>query len=142
MLLELNAEVCLMDGKQTKIGIIDTKCDVIGVLEQAWKQALLVGETYAPRGISRMPPLEFRTPKGVSRPTFVYIPTILHHIVFELLKNSLRATLDSKQDSISLPPIRIVISSGKEDMIIKIADQGGGVARSDFVGLQTYCKLF
>jgi len=34
------------------------------------------------------------------------------------------------QESVSLPPIRVVVAKGAEDVTIKIADRGGGVPRS------------
>ena len=40
-------------------------------------------------------------------------------------------TLDAnEQEQISLPSVRVIIVKGAEDITIKIADKGGGVARS------------
>jgi pyruvate dehydrogenase kinase 2/3/4 len=121
-----------------RIGIIDTQTDVVAVIEEAWERAKLVAMRQYQ---CVMPELEFRTPKNNPRPHFVYIPTILHHIVYELLKNSIRATIETRGlNAKPYPSIRIVISSGKEDMIIKIADLGGGVGRSEFDNLQGYMQ--
>ena len=58
---------------------------------------------------------------GVSGLRFPYIPHHLHHIVFELTKNSLRAVADRFSDSEDAePPIRVVISRGDEDITIKV----------------------
>ena len=63
--------------------------------------------------------------------TFAYVPTHLHHMVFELVKNSLRAVqeryIDSDHDC---PPIRVVVTDGDEDVTIKISDEEGGIPRS------------
>lgn len=41
--------------------------------------------------------------------TFAYVPSHLHHMVFELVKNSLRAVQDKyEHDDIAMPPIRCV----------------------------------
>ena len=77
--------------------------------------------------------------------TFTYVPSHLHYVLFELLKNAMRATVerhgdtDDRQACLSvLPPIRIVIVLGDEDVCIKIADEGGGIARSEIDSLWTY----
>ena len=51
---------------------------------------------------------------------FPYIPSHLHHIMFELTKNSLRAVADRfEYGDAPAPPIRVVISQGGEDITIK-----------------------
>lgn len=71
--------------------------------------------------------------------TFAYVPTHLHQMVFELVKNSLRAVeeryMDTDQDS---PPIRVVVADGDEDVTIKISDEGGGIPRSGISKIWTY----
>ena len=66
--------------------------------------------------------------------TMAYIPSHLYYIMFELLKNSMRAVAEfhgDDEDS-ELPPVKIIIGSGKEseDVVIKISDLGGGIPRS------------
>jgi len=58
---------------------------------------------------------------------FPYIKEHLEYIIFELLKNSMRATLLAHQNSPSLPPIRATIAAGQNDVGIRISDQGGGL---------------
>ena len=77
--------------------------------------------------------------------TFTYVPSHLHYVLFELLKNAMRATVERHSGAdenpgcaSSLPPIRIVIVLGDEDVCIKIADEGGGIARSEIDSLWTY----
>eukprot|EP00271_Cylindrocystis_brebissonii_P012067 TRINITY_DN3013_c0_g1_i1.p1 TRINITY_DN3013_c0_g1~~TRINITY_DN3013_c0_g1_i1.p1 ORF type:complete len:171 (+),score=29.23 TRINITY_DN3013_c0_g1_i1:182-694(+) len=68
-----------------------------------------------------------------------YVPTHLHQMLFELVKNSLRAVqerfLDSDKEA---PPIRIVVADGIEDVTIKISDEGGGIPRSGLPRIWTY----
>jgi pyruvate dehydrogenase kinase 2/3/4 len=72
--------------------------------------------------------------------TFPYIPTYLHYILLELLKNSLRATMETHMHSATLPHVQVVIADGteNEDVVIKIADEGGGIPRSQMDQIWSY----
>ncbi|KAL7001902.1 [pyruvate dehydrogenase (acetyl-transferring)] kinase [Sarracenia purpurea var. burkii] len=60
--------------------------------------------------------------------TFPYVPTHLHLMVFELLKNSLRAVQERFMDSDKVtPPVRIIVADGIDDVTIKVSDEGGGI---------------
>ncbi|XP_024993861.1 pyruvate dehydrogenase (acetyl-transferring) kinase, mitochondrial [Cynara cardunculus var. scolymus] len=70
---------------------------------------------------------------------FPYVPTHLHMMVFELVKNSLRAVQERYMDSEKVPPpIRIIVADGAEDVTIKVSDEGGGIARSGLPKIFTY----
>ncbi|OMO58580.1 hypothetical protein COLO4_34520 [Corchorus olitorius] len=71
--------------------------------------------------------------------TFPYVPTHLHLMVFELVKNSLRAVQERFMDSDKVaPPIRIIVAEGIEDVTIKVSDEGGGIPRSGLPKIFTY----
>ncbi|CAM9094422.1 unnamed protein product [Phaeothamnion confervicola] len=90
--------------------------------------------------------------------TFTFVPTHLYFILGELLKNSLRATVeharrratagvgpaidlatpDARGRVDGLPPIKVIISRGKEDIAIKVADEGGGIRRSELQHVWSY----
>uniref|UniRef100_A0A0D6R2I0 Protein-serine/threonine kinase n=1 Tax=Araucaria cunninghamii TaxID=56994 RepID=A0A0D6R2I0_ARACU len=71
--------------------------------------------------------------------SFAYVPTHLHHMVFELVKNSLRAVQERYMDSDhECPPVRVVVADGLEDVTIKISDEGGGIPRSGLPKIWTY----
>ncbi|EYU45459.1 hypothetical protein ABFS82_14G000300 [Erythranthe guttata] len=71
--------------------------------------------------------------------TFPYVPTHLHLMVFELVKNSLRAVQERFMDSDKVaPPIRIIVADGLEDVTIKVSDEGGGIPRSGLPKIFTY----
>ena len=73
---------------------------------------------------------------------FPYIPSHLHHIVFELMKNSMRAVIEQHGDNLagSLPPIKVIVSQGDthEDIVIKVSDEGGGIPRSGMKRIWSY----
>ncbi len=52
--------------------------------------------------------------------TFTYIPAHVYYIMFELLKNSMRATVEVHGKKDTLPSIRIFLSEGKRDICIKV----------------------
>lgn len=71
--------------------------------------------------------------------TFPYVPSHLHLMVFELVKNSLRAVQERYMYSDKVaPPIRIIVADGIEDVTIKISDEGGGIPRSGLPKIFTY----
>ena len=52
-----------------------------------------------------------------------YVPAHLHLMVFELVKNSLRAVQERYMDSDKVsPPIRIIVADGLEDVTIKVTN--------------------
>ncbi len=83
------------------------------------------------------PPVQLICPKDLY---FPYVPGHLSHIVFELLKNSLRAVVEryGPENEDHFPPIKVIVVEGKEDITIKISDEGGGIARSAIPLIWTY----
>lgn len=74
--------------------------------------------------------------------TFPYIPTHLHYILLELLKNAMRATMEKhglKWNRMP-PPVKVVIADGaeNEDVVIKVSDEGGGICRSQMDKIWSY----
>ena len=72
--------------------------------------------------------------------TFPYVPSHLHYILLELLKNSMRATVEYHSVDGTMPPIKVVIADGEEneDVVIKVSDEGGGIRRSNMGRLWSY----
>ncbi|NWQ99844.1 PDK2 kinase, partial [Paradoxornis webbianus] len=57
----------------------------------------------------------------------VYVPSHLYHMLFELFKNAMRATVESHENSPRLPAIRVMVALGQEDLSIRMSDRGMGV---------------
>ncbi|ORY00632.1 hypothetical protein K493DRAFT_335283 [Basidiobolus meristosporus CBS 931.73] len=70
--------------------------------------------------------------------TPLYIKEYLHRSLFEILKNSLRTTIETHKRSKHLPPVKIVIAAGGEDVTIKVSDVGGGIPMSKMNNLWCY----
>ncbi|KAG6610172.1 pyruvate dehydrogenase kinase-like protein [Phytophthora cinnamomi] len=64
----------------------------------------------------------------------------LHHMLFEVIKNSMRAVVEFHGVDNDMPPIKIVIADGEdnEDVSIKISDEGGGIPRSSVSRIWSY----
>lgn len=60
-------------------------------------------------------------------------------MVFEIIKNSLRAVVEHYGlDHKDYPPVKVIVAHGKEDITIKISDEGGGIPRSAIPLIWTY----
>eukprot|EP01104_Vermistella_antarctica_P017494 TRINITY_DN61_c0_g2_i1.p1 TRINITY_DN61_c0_g2~~TRINITY_DN61_c0_g2_i1.p1 ORF type:complete len:597 (-),score=116.68 TRINITY_DN61_c0_g2_i1:65-1855(-) len=113
------------------VGVIDLRCDVRSVAEDAADRARFLCEQYysesAPINIVTIDP-----EVSGARPAihFPYVPGHLYHILFELLKNSLRASVELHGSSNEpIPPIKVVIVRGEQDLTVKISDEGGGIPK-------------
>ncbi|KAG7484359.1 hypothetical protein MATL_G00048360 [Megalops atlanticus] len=109
------------------IGSIDPNCSVVEVVTDAYETAKMLCEQYymvAPE----LKIQEFNA-KAPNKPIqAVYVPSHLFHMLFELFKNSMRATVELYDGKLEgLPPVTALVTLGKEDLSIKISDKGGGV---------------
>lgn len=114
------------------IGMISTKCNPVRVCEHAAADA----RDICLRHFGSAPKVEIF---GDNKFTFAYVPSHIHQMVFELVKNSLRAVQDNFEDSDKdAPDIRLVVAEGAEDITIKVSDEGGGIPRSGLPRIWTY----
>ncbi|CAK8682833.1 unnamed protein product [Clavelina lepadiformis] len=110
-------------------GTIDPKCDVPMVVEDAYNGAKFLCEQY----YLGAPALDIDVHNQIeesSEVNIIYVPSHLHHICFELFKNSMRATMERYPHACDVPPVQVRVTKGKSDLGIKISDAGGGASRS------------
>lgn len=147
------------NGKASKdltyVGVICTECNVKEIAEDAVETAKFICEEYY--GLFEAPEIQLIAPQELVN--FMYVPGHLIHMFFEVLKNSLRATIEFHEpllkkkmldenpnmkaedidiNDLKFPPIKVIISEGYEDIAIKISDEGGGIARSEVPLIWTY----
>ncbi|KAG6896302.1 hypothetical protein C0993_008561 [Termitomyces sp. T159_Od127] len=120
---------------QDYVGIICTKANVHDIVHEAIENARFVCEEHY--AMFRGPPVQLICPAHL---TFPYVPGHLSHICFELLKNSLRAVVErfGLGEDVAYPAIKVVVVEGREDITIKISDEGGGISRSAIPLIWTY----
>ncbi|KAF9183322.1 hypothetical protein BGZ51_004082 [Haplosporangium sp. Z 767] len=112
-----------------RIGIIEPQCDIEALIQKATQSAQFVFfqhyNTVFPPNVH----IEHAKEVGGRRVRFPVVPALLHHILFELLKNSMRATAEFHGlDKMSYPDIEVKLSSSANgDLNIQIKDQGGGL---------------
>ncbi|NXW82211.1 PDK2 kinase, partial [Alopecoenas beccarii] len=152
----LNQHTLLFDGSTNPahpkhIGSIDPHCSVANVVRDAYNMSKLLCDKY----YMCSPDLEIQevngeaggaagglgwgwgvtmvtaAPPAATSPQqpirIVYVPSHLYHMLFELFKNAMRATVESHESSPRLPPVRVMVALGQEDLAIKMSDRGLGV---------------
>ena len=56
-----------------------------------------------------------------------YVPSHLYHMLFELLKNAMRAVVERHPSDTELPPIQLFVIQGGEDLVIKVGSGPAGI---------------
>uniref|UniRef100_A0A8C9U220 Protein-serine/threonine kinase n=1 Tax=Scleropages formosus TaxID=113540 RepID=A0A8C9U220_SCLFO len=127
----INQHTLIFDGTTNPahpntIGCIDPNCNVAEVVRDAYESARMLCDQY----YLASPNLELRELANNKKQPIhiVYVPSHLYHMLFELFKNAMRATIEYHESSCSsLPPIQVMVALGGEDLSIKMSDRGGGV---------------
>ncbi|CAM2704656.1 unnamed protein product [Rotaria socialis] len=112
-------------------GIIDPSVDIVAVIQEAYSMAKQLFQQVS-YPVPKIEIQSYNSEDHSTNPvTIAYIPSHIYHIVFELLKNSLRATVERYGlDAKEYPPVRVLIVKGHEDLTIRIDDNGVGIPRS------------
>mmetsp|Transcript_42442 Transcript_42442/g.83277 ORF Transcript_42442/g.83277 Transcript_42442/m.83277 type:complete len:388 (-) Transcript_42442:152-1315(-) len=128
--------IAMMKPKQNYAGTIALQLSPVEVAQEAIADATRICEkTY---GVA--PDVEIFGHGGTPEDIRIsFVPTHLHHMLHEILKNAMRATVETYGTSCyDLPPVHIVFADGEEDWSIKVSDQGGGIKRADLDKVWSY----
>uniref|UniRef100_A0A7N6AXX2 Protein-serine/threonine kinase n=1 Tax=Anabas testudineus TaxID=64144 RepID=A0A7N6AXX2_ANATE len=136
----MNQHTLIFDGSVNPahpkhIGSIDPSCDVVEVVKDAYETSKMLCEQY----YLTSPDMQITelNSKNPGQPLhIVYVPSHLYHMLFELFKNAMRATVETHEMSPALPPIKVRVALGSEDLTIK-AGFGYGLPIS-----RLYAKYF
>lgn len=133
---------CDQNRKKQLIGVIDSECNILEILADAYDTASDLCKHYygaspemavsvinhSPRSADTKGP-SFKQWNCMTRQSLEectknrvidmhYIPTHLHHMLFELLKNAMRAVVEYNSDA--LPPINVLVCGAQENVTIKV----------------------
>jgi pyruvate dehydrogenase kinase 2/3/4 len=120
-------------------GVIQEQCRPYDVINAAAEEA----QEICDRSMGEVPEVVIAGDVDLQ---FTYVPTHMYYIVFELLKNALRATVEHSVskglEEDDFPPIEVIIARGKRDVTIKIADRGGGIPFTDVKKVWDFMFVF
>ncbi|KAF3833744.1 hypothetical protein F7725_024948 [Dissostichus mawsoni] len=120
------------------IGSIDPSCDVVEVIKDAYETSKMLCEQYYLTSPD-MEIIEVNCKSYKTTLVFLFADVICSEVthasavslLFQLdicaKLNAMRATVETHETSITLPPIKVRVSLGTEDLTIKMSDKGGGV---------------
>ncbi|KAG0336750.1 hypothetical protein BG004_007914 [Podila humilis] len=114
-----------------RVGIIEPQCDIEALINNATQSAQFV---FFQHYNTVFPPhvhIQHSKDIGGQKVRFPVVPALLHHILFEVLKNSMRATAEFHGlDKMTYPDIDVQLSSNADgDLHIRIKDHGGGMPK-------------
>jgi len=106
-------------------GIIQLECSPSEVVKRAAKDAIAVCKLH----LGQAPAVIVQEPEPS---TLTYVPMHFAYMLTEVLKNACRAVVERHGDGFDdeLPPVRVLIVHGQEDVTLKISDEGGGISRT------------
>ncbi|CAH2305763.1 Hypothetical predicted protein [Pelobates cultripes] len=129
----LNQHTLLFGGKMKVnpahpkyIGSIDPACNVVEVIKDGYENAKHLCDLYYMHS-PQLELTEFNAENPGQTIQVVYVPSHLYHMVFELFKNAMRATIEFYAESGNYPPVKVHVALGNEDLTIRMSDLGGGV---------------
>ncbi|CAK9053619.1 unnamed protein product [Durusdinium trenchii] len=67
---------------------------------------------------------------------FTFVPRYMFYILSELLKNSVRATVEHSSDSMG--PVTLVVCTGKGITSVRVSDEGGGIPTDSLTHVWSY----
>ena len=119
-------------GDPNMVGLISTRASPFDIAQQAIADAAYM----CTRTHGDAPEV---TIHGRTDLTFPYAPSHISYMLLELLKNSMRATVETHGVD-KMPRIRVIIADGEdnEDVVIKVSDEGGGIKRSNMNRIWSY----
>ena len=113
------------NSTENYVGVINKKTSPYEILKDAVDDATELCE----RKYGKSPEVIIENVNSIE---FCYIPSHLYYVLFEIVKNALRASVENEQDKIK------VIISGNDDIVIKISDRGKGIPYSDLEKIWYY----
>jgi len=117
----LSSQYLAITRENKPTSVIDPQCDPVGVVRTAASDSVRLCEYHY--GFS--PPVDV---VDVGQVRFPFIPQYLNYIMFELIKNSLRAVAETHdREGAETHPIRVIVCGDDSTVVIRVSDSGGGI---------------
>jgi len=122
------------------IGMIDPYCNVAEVVNKAYKDAAHMCKKHYNTHPELKVSIHNNCELGNIPIQFVYVPSHLFHICFELMKNSMRATMEFPPNVRAgvYPDLHITLAKSASDITLRLSDMGGGIERELIPSLFKY----
>lgn len=111
--------------------VIDSAGDPVALIQRAADEA----SSLCRHQYKRAPPVDIST---VGHICFPFIPQVLHYILFEMLKNSLRAVTERHGERCDQHPVRVLVTGDDLTVVVRVSDQGGGVHLDELDNIWSY----
>ncbi|KAJ3113185.1 hypothetical protein HDU96_003684 [Phlyctochytrium bullatum] len=116
------------------VGIVCLRTDAAEVAAEAAGDAAEVCE----REYGVSPEVEIVDGRAAGGMAFVFVPSHLHHVLFEIAKNALRAVVEKAEAEVGvgnveredMEPVWIFIEEENETLLIRVSDRGTGIPSS------------
>ncbi|CAO3631233.1 unnamed protein product [Cunninghamella blakesleeana] len=123
-----------------QVGIFNSECSATAIFNQA-----KLSVTKQLSSLSPLPSIDLYIQDNDDI-TFAYIPEQLEHILYELLSNSIKYTIQQhdqehdkkKKENDSLPPVKVTICANKTDIFFRVSDQACGIKPNVYQRLWSY----
>jgi len=115
-------------SRQKYGGVVELECDVIACLDRA----ILAASDLSTLRYGAAPDVKI---SGSEEARLPFVRAHLDYMVFELLKNSMRATVEhARRDGdvqADLPEVQVFLAKGPTELTIRISDAGGGMKKGE-----------
>ncbi|CAJ1375976.1 unnamed protein product [Effrenium voratum] len=129
----LSSQYLAITRPDTPTSVVNPECDPVGVVRSAARDAA----TLCRHHYGWSPPIDI---VDVGQVRFPFISQYLNYIMFELLKNSLRAMVEKfgSRPEAEAYPIRVVICGDDDTVVLRVSDSGGGIPLDDMEQVWSY----
>lgn len=121
-------------SRSLQVGIFNSECSAKAIFNQAKSSV-----TKQLSSLSPLPTIDLYIQDNDDI-TFAYIPEQLEHILYELLSNSIKYTIQQHQHEQKdlLPPVKVTICANKTDIFFRVSDQACGIKPNIYQRLWSY----
>jgi len=129
----LSSQYLAITRPEGPTSVIDPRCDPVMVVRTAASDATRLCKHH----YSFAPPVDV---VDVGQVRFPFIAQYLNYIMFELIKNSLRAVVErygSRAEAME-HPVRVVVCGDDKTVVLRVSDAGGGIPLDDLPQVWSY----